>query len=146
MTEQKPFDASDFVNLTLSSIPSTFGRLAALAGLRDGDNDPLADGLYGKEHIDEALRQRHRDTLFAWLCLSQAAQVEEVAEYLADQAGKQDAAIGPLVRRWAREKLYEELMPTGASETERKFFSSDLRAILQILQIKLSYIEGNHGG
>ncbi len=146
MAEQKPFDASDFVNLALSPVPSTFGKLVALADLRDGVNDPLADGLYGKEQIDAALRQKHREIFFAWLCLKQVAQVQEVAEYMADQAGNRDVTIAPLVRRWAREKLYEKLVPTVVSHAERELFSSDLRAVLQFLQVKLSYIEGNYGG
>src|ERR1700691_394459 len=139
MTEQKlfhKFDASDFVNLVLSPSPSIFGRLVLLADLRDHDTNPLAAELYGKAQIDEALERKHREIFFAWLCLSWAAEMEEVADYLADQAGIQDATIAQLVHRWTQEKLYEKLRPTVASEAERELFSSGLRAILQLLQVK----------
>jgi hypothetical protein len=33
--------------------------------------------------------------------------------------------------------MYENLIPEAASELERGLFSSDLRAILQLLQIRL---------
>jgi hypothetical protein len=42
------FDASDFVNLALSATTSTLGRLALVADMRDCDNNPLAEQLYGK--------------------------------------------------------------------------------------------------
>ena len=149
MAEEMPiheFDASDFVNLALSPSPSTFGRLVLLADLRDHDTDPLAAELYGKAQIDAALERKHREIFRAWLCLNRAAQMEEVAEYLADQAGNRDATIAQLVHRWTEEKLYEKLRPAGASEPLRELFSSDLRAILQLLQVKLSSSGGKHVG
>ena len=149
MTEQKlfhGFDASDFVNLALSPSPSTFGRLVLLADLRDHDTDPLAVELYGKAQIDAALERKHREIFFAWLCLSLAVQMEEVAHYLADQAGIRDETIAQLVHRWTQEKLYEMLRPTVASEPERELFSSDLRAILHLFQVKLGSSGGKHVG
>ena len=150
MQEQKPFhefDASDFVNLALSPSPSTFGRLVLLADLRDHDTNPLAVGLYGKAQIDAALERKHREIFFAWLGLSRAAEIEEVADYLADQAGNQDATTAQLVQRWTQEKLYEKLKPAGASEPLRERFSGDLRAILQLLQVgNLASSGGKHAG
>jgi hypothetical protein len=149
MEEQKPFhefDASDFVNLALSPSPSTFGRLVLLADLRDHDTNPLAVELYGKAQIDAALERKHHEIFFAWLCLSRAAEMEEVADYLADQAGNQDATIAQLAHRWTQEKLYEKLKPTAASEPERELFSSGLRAILQLLQVELGSSGGKHVG
>ena len=75
MTGQNPFDkfdASDFVNLALSPVPSEFGRLVLLADLRDHDNDQLADMLYGKGTIDGAFRQKHRE-IFARLAWPQSS-------------------------------------------------------------------------
>jgi hypothetical protein len=82
------FGASDFVNLALSPIPSKFGRLVLPADLRDHETDQLTKMLYGKEQIDEALRQKHREVFFVWLSLSPTAQMEDVAEYLANEAAK----------------------------------------------------------
>lgn len=135
MTEQSPFDkfdALDFVNLALSPIPSKFGKLVLLADLRDHANDQLADLLYGKGPIDAALQQKHRELFAAWLGLSLAVQLADVAEYLANEGGN-DIARAKLVQRWVEEKLYERLRPMGAGESEWRLFSSDLRAILQLL-------------
>jgi hypothetical protein len=149
MSEENPFnkfDASDFVNLALSPIPSTFGRLVLLADMRDQETDQLAKMLYGKEQIDEALRQKHREVFFAWLGLSLTAQMEDVAEYLANEGGKNDTTVAKLIHQWAQEKLYERLRPTAAGESEWRLFSSDLRAILQILPKRLDFFGENYGG
>ncbi len=135
MTGQNPFDkfdASDFVNLALSPIPSKFGRLVLLADLRDHDNDQLADMLYGKGPIDGAFRQKHLELFAAWLGLSPAARLADVAEYLANEVGN-DPAIAKLVQRWVEEKLYEGLRPLGATESEWRLFCSDLQTVLQLL-------------
>jgi hypothetical protein len=148
MTRQNPFDkldASDFVNLALSPIPSKLGRLVLLADLRDHNNDQLANMLYGKEQIDGALRQKQRDIFAAWLGLSLAARMADVADYLANEGGN-DTAIAKLVQRWVEDKLYERLRPTEAGESEWRLFSSDLRAILQLLQIRLGSCGESHRG
>ena len=138
------FDAADFVNLALSSRSSTFGRLALLADLRDHDIEPLSDYLYGKACIDAALQQKHGDMFLAWLSLSEAAQLNEVAEYLGDQAGNQAGATTELVDRWVEEKLYERLRPAEAHDPERERFSGGLQAILNLLQLKFSSLGGNN--
>ena len=59
MVEQAPvkkFDASVFVNLALSPIPSTFGRLVLMSELLDHPTDELAEVLYGTEQIAAANR------------------------------------------------------------------------------------------
>ena len=147
MEEQNPcdkFDASDFVSLALSPIRSTFGRLVLLADLRD-NHDELADMLYGKEQIDEAIREKHREIFIAWLGLSPATKTAEVAEHLADQGTSQNAVLCQLIQQWLQGKLYERLMPTGASDLEHGRFSTVLRAILQRLQARLGSSEESHG-
>ncbi len=108
-----------------------------LADLRDHDNDQLADMLYGKAPIDGAFRQKHRELFVAWLGLSPAARLADVAEYLANEVGN-DTAIAKVVQRWAEEKLYERLRPIEAAESEWTLFCSDLQAILQLL-LKLGF-------
>ena len=136
MTGQNPFDkfdVSDFVNLALSPIPSKLGRLVLLADMRDHHTDQLAKMLYGKEQIDEALRQRHREVFLAWLGLSLIAQMEDVAGYLANEGGKKDTTVAKLIHQWVQEKFYERLRPTAAGESEWRLFSGDLKAIPQLL-------------
>lgn len=146
MTGQTPFDkfdASDFVNLALSPVPSKFGRLVLLADMRDGNNDQLADMLYGKEPLNAALRQKHREVFAAWLGLSLAARVAAVAEYVANEGGD-DTAIAKLVHRWLEQKLYERLRPIDVGESEWRLFSSELQAILRLL-LRLGLSGESHG-
>src|ERR1700737_1618048 len=59
------FGPLDFVNLAVSTIPSTFVKLAFLASLKDGNDDryrdPLAGLVYGDEQIEAALQGKHRE-------------------------------------------------------------------------------------
>jgi hypothetical protein len=147
MTGQNPFDkfdASDFVNLALSPIPSKFGRLVCLAGLRDHENDPLADMLYGKGPIDAALQEKHREVFNTWLGLSLEARLADVTEYFANEGGN-NTGIAKWAQRWMEEKLYERLRPIGAGESEWSLFSSGLEAILQLL-LRLGVSGTTHRG
>jgi hypothetical protein len=59
-------------------------------------------------------------------------QMAEVAEYLAAQ----DEDRLALISIWLRDKVYESLIPTNVSPAERNLFTSDLKAILQLLQVR----------
>jgi len=148
MAEQTFFDqhhASDFIDLALSRIPSAFEKLAFLAGLRHPNpgryDDPLAVLVYGEDQIDAALRQKHREMFYGWLGVALARQTEDVAEYLARQADAQYPRVAETLQRWVQERSYEKLIPEAANESERELFSSDLRAILQLLQVRLGSAE-----
>jgi hypothetical protein len=60
-----------------------------------------------------------------------------LAEYLTGQADGENPRIAQMLERWIQYRMYETLIPEAASELERGLFSSDLRAILQLLQIRL---------
>src|ERR1700730_14003646 len=131
------FGPLDFVSLAVSAIPSTFVKLAFLASLKDGTDgghyrDPLAGILYGEEEIEAALQGKHREIFSNWLGLGLAAQMAEVAGYLAGQ----DEDHNALISIWLHDKVYESLIPTAVSQAERNLFSSDLKAILQLLQVR----------
>ena len=137
------FGPLDFVNLAVSAIPSTFVKLAFLAGLKDGNDDryrdPLAGLVYGEEKIEAALQGKHREIFSGWLGLSLAAQMAEVAEYLAAQ----DEDHNALLSIWLHDEVYESLIPSDLSGAERNLFTSDLKAILQLLQVRLGPARGN---
>ena len=144
MPAQPPFDprsTSDFVDVALGQITPTFGKLAFLAGMRRENSgrydDPLAALVYGKDQVDAVLRKKHREIFHVWLGVALVTQTEEVAEYLAVQADGQKPRIVQLLQRWIQYKPYANLIPDDASEPERGLFSSDLRAILQLLQVRL---------
>jgi hypothetical protein len=131
------FGPLDFVNLAVSAIPSTFVKLAFLASLKDGNDDryrdPLAGLVYGEQKIEAALQGKHREIFSGWLGLGLAEQMAEVAEYLAAQ----DEDPNALISIWLHDKVYESLIPSAVSGAERNLFTSDLKAILQLLQVRL---------
>src|ERR1700688_1387518 len=103
-------DVSDFVDLAISKIPSLFGKLTFLAGLRDESTgrytDPLAALLYGNQ-LGAVLEQRHGGFFLAWLGLDLATQTTQVAQYLAVD----DEDKTTLVKQWIKERGYEKLAP-----------------------------------
>jgi hypothetical protein len=152
LPEQTPFDplsASNFVDVALGQIASAFGQLAFLAGLRHENSgryyDPLADLVYGKDQVDTVLRRKHAELFCAWLGVALATQTEEVAEYLTDQADGQNPRIAQMLEWWIQYRLYENLIPEGTSKPQRELFSSDITAILQLLQVRLGALREIHG-
>jgi hypothetical protein len=139
------FGPGDFVNLAVSTIPSTFVQLAFLASLKDGNDghyhDPLAGLLYGEEAIDAALQAKHREVFSHWLGIGLTEQMAEVAEYLAAQ----DEDHSSLISIWLQDKVYESLIPGAVSEAEQSLFSSDVKTILQLLQVRLGPAAENRG-
>ena len=136
-------NVSDFVDLAISTIPSSFGKLTFLAGLRDESTgrytDPLAALLYGNQ-LDAVLERRHREFFLVWLGLDLVTQTTQVAQYLAVD----DEVKTTLVKQWIKERRYEKLAPPAAREVERKLFVSDLITILLLLQDKLNFGEESH--
>ena len=146
MAEQADFhrpDGSDFADLALSRIPSKFARLAFVAGLikesLEGDKDSLAALVYGKDQFYSTLRQKHQETFRDFLISPLARQTEEVAEYLSKNQSKPTTQI---LRDWIEERFYKDLIPAAATDQETDLFSSDLRAILNLLLVRLSVQDG----
>jgi len=137
---------SDFVDRALSRIPSTFGKLAFLASLRDEHSgrygDSLAVLLYGREQTEACLKQKHGDTFFAWLRLALAAQTADLTKCLASSNSDQN----PFSASWFDEKLPEKLIPGAASELDYALFMGNLRAALASLQVRLGSFEKNPNG
>jgi hypothetical protein len=141
------FDAFDCVNLTISSVPSTFGKLVFLADLlRDRNIDPLTEALYGKASIEAVLEWKQREIFFAWLGLSLSDQMDDVVEHFASECGENDTNPATLLQHWTHQKLYERLRPTTVGESEWVLFSSDLQVILRLLLVRLGSSEESHGG
>lgn len=148
MPEQNNFhklEADDLVSLGLSPGQPMFARLVALADLRDRLTDAAREGECGKEQIAAAVEQKHRGVFHAWLWLSGAAQMEEVSQYLTDQAGIENITLAQMIERWLREKLYEPLKPAVASQWELELFSRDLRTVLHLLKVKQNHFANRHG-
>ena len=123
---------------TLAQIPTNFGRLAYVAGLRNENSGAYHHFklalCYTDEEADSFLRARHKQIFREWLNFPLERQRSEFAEYL--EATEAERAV--VLQTWLISASYRNLIPTGAHETERLLFISDLEIILAILRSELS--------
>lgn len=128
----------DLWTRTLAQIPTTFGRIAYLASLRDPNTGKyqhfgLAQ-LYTAHEADRALRASHSQAFAKWLNYPLAQQKEDLEEYLLSLEGDRQTVL----RTWADLSPYRSLLPSSASPAERQLFVSDLELILELLRSELS--------
>ena len=134
--EEMGFDrspASDLWRLTLSQIPTTFGRLVFLSTLRDPNTGVYAHYGFaqrvGEEAADTALRQSHWHCFSEWLAFSLEEQKADLDLYLSGI----DSDKKTILETWTRTKPYRNLIPASAMDVERKLYNSDLEALLELL-------------
>lgn len=124
----------DLWTRTLAQVPTTFGRVAYLASLRDPNTGRyehfgLAQ-IYSLEEADQALRWSHARAFSDWLNYSLAEQKDDLEAYLLSLEGDRQTVL----RTWATLSPYRNLLPADASEAERQLFMSDLELILDLLR------------
>ncbi|MEX2263127.1 MAG: hypothetical protein WD696_14320 [Bryobacteraceae bacterium] len=125
--------ASDLWRRTLSRIPTRFGRLVYLSGLRElntgaYEHHGLAQS-FGTEEADRTLRASHEQTFAEWLNLGLEKQKMDLDEYLDEL--KEDT--GRIVANWARLAPYRDLIPANARDVERKLYVTDLEVLVNLL-------------
>ena len=108
---------------TLDRIPTVFGRLVYLAGLRDpvsgGYTHPSLSQAHGPEEADRTLRRAHYQMFSEWLALGLEEQKGDLAGFLADEG---PGALRP-----------RELIPPQARDVERQLYLADLETLLEII-------------
>jgi hypothetical protein len=123
---------------TLSQIPTTFGRIAYLASLRDPNTGRYGHfglaQMYSLEEASEALYSSHRQVFAEWLNFPLARQKEDLEEYLLSLEGERSTVL----RAWASLHSYQNLLPAPAGSAEKELFVSDLELILELLQTEPS--------
>ncbi len=124
----------DLWSRTLAQVPTTFGRIAYLASLRDPDTGRyehfgLAQ-IYSEEEADRALGSSHLQAFSEWLNYPLEQQKSDLEEYLGS-LGKDRRR---LLDTWSSLAPYRNLLPTRASQAEQQLFLSDLELILDLLR------------
>jgi hypothetical protein len=128
----------DLWNRTLAQVPTTFGRIAYLASLRDANTGRyqhfgLAQ-IYSTEEAAGALLASHIDTFGEWLNYPLAKQKSDLEEYL----GALDEDRARVLETWLALSPYRNLIPAEATEAQRELFISDLELILELLRSEIS--------
>ena len=130
----------DFTATTLAAIPNLYGRLIYIASLRDlstgtYEHSGLA-ALYSPESIQEALECCHHEIFQRILETPLAIQADDLRECLQEM----DGSFSSTLSNWRRMESYRILPPGSAPDYLRELFFSNLRALLEILEMQNSTI------
>jgi hypothetical protein len=122
--------------VTLSRIPSLFGRLAYFASLRDPATGEYQhwgmSEIYGREEANKALRQSHTEAFSEWLCLD----VEQrEADFLLYRSGLEAEGFA-LLEAVPRLEPHRYHVPESAPQAAREVFQRTLIALLERLRHK----------
>ena len=132
MLERDPL--ADLWKHTLSRIPSVYGRLVYLAGLRDPNS-----GLYrhhglglafGREDSARALQDSHYNVFGDWLNFPLAAKSSDLTEYLTGL--EDDSAV--VATTWLHSGYFRQLVPDQATRAQRMQFEHELGTMLSMIR------------
>jgi len=119
---------------TVEQLPTRFGRLVYLAGLRNANS-----GVYKHHGLAQAcdaagaeriIRASHEAAFAEWLNLDLQRQHEDLDRYLSD-VGEDRAAV---LETWGVLAPYRALPPAAAGDAERLLYETDLEVILELLR------------
>jgi hypothetical protein len=114
---------------SLCGIPSVFGRLVAIAEMRNSSSgryeSPMCS-LFGAEAVDRALREMHREIFGIWMGFRIQQQQRDLTIWLASL--NLGVAEGLQVLQ-ARSKRLDALLPPNYAEPERELFFQEFQLV-----------------
>jgi hypothetical protein len=126
--------SADLWRNTLSQIPSVFGRLVYLSGLRDPNTGAYLHhgfaALFGEEEAGKALRHSHEATFATWLAFTLPEQKQDLELYVAGLEPERHK----VAEAWSRLEPYRTLPPESARPMERELFLADLEALISLIR------------
>jgi hypothetical protein len=125
--------ASDLWRNTLSQIPSAFGRLVYLASLRNANSGRYEHhGLslvFGEEDANRALKKSHSQVFREWLTFNLEQQKADLDLYLTGLNEDKRTVL----TTWLELAPYRNLIPVTLRGVERRLFTVDFRALLELM-------------
>lgn len=125
--------AADLVKNTLSKIPTTFGRLAYLASLRDPNSGVYyhhgLGAIFGRDQSRKALAETHENVFRQWLSLTLEEKFGDLQQYL---AGLEEPS-GSILAHWSNNQGYRGYYPSSARKSEKELYFGSMEMILSIL-------------
>ena len=126
--------SGDLWKNTLSRIPTTYGRLAYLASLRDQNSGIYRhhglSTLFGREESSKALRESHASVFQEWLNLPLSEKYAELTAYLNSLEDSSNVVLD----HWAHAGAHKNLIPDGTRKPEVELFSRDLDALIEVVR------------
>ena len=128
----------DFTLTTLAGIPGLFARLIYVASLRDLSSGRYEHAglaaLYPDEAVQQALQVCHEQVFEKILERPLSSQQEDFRACLSAM----DGGIFAAASHWQRLESYRFLIPEESPDYLKDLFCSNLRALLEILQLECS--------
>ncbi len=128
----------DLWRRTLAQIPTLFGKIVYLSGLRDENSGGYVHyGLaqrYSTEEANRILRESHERVFGEWLNFPLERQRDDLEEYVRSLEDDRET----ILRTWFTLAPYNNLIPIKTREAERLLYISDLELILDVLRNELS--------
>jgi hypothetical protein len=116
----------------LAGIPTTFGKLVTLAGLRGQDTGPYSHPRLAAEFptaaVSLVLQRRHEKVFAEWINLSLEEQHKQLTEFFCTMWTQGAPRLPPAVR--------QALVPAAARDAERTLFLSDLECMLHVMEVR----------
>jgi hypothetical protein len=126
--------ASDLWRNTLSQIPSVFGRLVYLSGLRNTNSDRYEHhGLalvFGAAEAHTTLRKSHSQAFVEWLSFNLEQQKADLDLYLSTL----DQDKRTVLAAWLKLAPYRSMIPSSVKAPEKRLYVGDLMALLELLR------------
>jgi hypothetical protein len=121
---------ADLFKNTLSRIPTLFGRLAYLSGLRDPNSGIYRHhglaSIFGREESRKALGQSHQSVFQEWLNLPLEEKRGDLSKYL----DSLEDSLPTVLDHWSNLRTYRGYMPASARESERELFCAEFEVLL----------------
>jgi len=135
--EQASFQRDAAANLwrnTLARIPSVFGRLVYLSGLRNPntlryEHHGLAL-VFGEDEAHRALKRSHNRAFAEWLSFNLEQQKADLDLYLSSLFEDKRTVL----RAWDRLGHYRNILPNSVRGPEKRLYLSDLASLLTLLR------------
>jgi len=128
----------DFTATTLAAIPNTFGRLIYITSLRDLSSGTYEHAglaaLYSQDAIQESLECCHHEIFQKILETPLSVQADDLRECLRGMPGSFESTVS----HWRQLESYRILPPGNAPDYLKELFFSNLRALLEILEVECS--------
>src|SRR6185312_13632864 len=125
---------ADLWKHTLSQIPTTYGRQAYLASLRDANSGTYRhhglSAAFGREESVAALRKSHEDTFREWLNLPLSLKSADLITHFNNVQENPRQVVAYL----ANATPYLNQVPDSASPAQRRQFRMEMEILLELLK------------